>query len=1232
MEYENHFDSDALNEVQYDGSQNTVKINNPTKGKAKHYESSVFNKAYLDFICARIEANELECDPDLHLQALDAMNVIYLDIDCYYGPNCDPEEFNKNNAKLYSKVFIESNGLKPVNVFIFIPSVCNLIEGRIKGGAHVFIYLDSNVDKDRRHTMYNTTRQKILTDDGLHQEFAAQGIDVNAGNYSKIFDEGPIQSCSALLPFAVKMNATRSYILSNFDEIDTDCETFIIANKHAEIKLENDEEDDIVLEDEEVDLKDEIEYTTSSAYKETLHFVHQLRYLCPRHPFWNRIHDHNSRQQIFKPIFHWLMLCLFSQDPRTMSYNPTNRIKKQLSRELLPLILMTNGPNDKGNTLKELQDYIESICCICYSDGGAYRIFIDEDLAKACKFVLDKPEAMIAKSMQAFAFVHYKDMTKEDRDREAQKLSYNMRVVRSHARMFVSNYSNFVTFISENLSEEIRPFGLPITDEDIAKGYKISMNARHVQTDEVRAGVPISFDELRKLKLYEDVKRGATITSEFYDEFMTTMLRMFICIYFYNIWKALPAVRKAISTFVAYFVFTKRDGPLPMPRIYNIRQTRELCKYPFNQWLPPDEKGSQLIDWFSEIYNDYIDSELNTSRKHILAYEFIEIQRMFQTSPSVKAKTDIKPISNLASGLKSIKDDIMLVHYKRKQDPIEHDPTVACPYHPMRNGILEFIVPEYPTDGRNWREYCRFHTDNYDIILNGTSNIFWDEMYPFEKHPAYARMLRAFREIQTQKSMYDYEMQACSSVLQGVCGKDQIHQDYGTGSEGKTLWNNAIMMMLGHSSLPIAIQKTVIGDYYPEGMNDTVMINPLPLACTINAKFIMTENKSGHDAGGLIELKGKRFCSVAEIDVQSYGRNLQVGICKQITGENPINSRQIHEKSESLLPRIYMTLQTNNLLGYSENNDAIVRRFAVIEHTSKFKTRALADIDNRKGRTRQFEADTTLGSKLQTDPAYWQAVFYILLPYARKFIGRWYDPDEDKEAINAEDRTGGHEPYGAISSIPKPERVERMTRISIKCSSGLVGWLAKNLPKVENALITVKRVIDTVIQTDKNSIISKDGGILDGKLSHKPEEAKRNEIARHLSSQFGSSWLFKLRDEFWDGDKLKDEISLEAGAYEVIDRAKIEEMKETIISDPPRKTLALKKALKLKRSDLHLVPTEEDMQSVEDGELDSDAMIDLIFQDGMSIADIGAISNLEGVYIIDHTFVFKPRDVDEDEK
>ena len=205
-----------------------------------------------------------------------------------------------------------------------------------------------------------------------------------------------------------------------------------------------------------------------------------------------------------------------------------------------------------------------------------------------------------------------------------------------------------------------------------------------------------------------------------------------------------------------------------------------------------------------------------------------------------------------------------------------------------------------------------------------------------------------------------------------------------------------------------------------------------------------------------------------------------------------------------------------------------------------------------------------------------------------------------------------------------------MTSISISCSSGLVGWIDKNLPKCENSLITLKRVIDKVIQTDKNSEIAKDGGVLDSKYRRMPEESKRLEITRQLTSQFGGAWLFKLREEFWKNEEeLFDEITIKKGAYEVVDRVKLdEEGDKAMFEDPPRKVVDLKDDLVLKRSDLHLVLNDEEREKLGD-EIDSDAMIDFIFQDGMSISDVGSIRNLEGVYIIDHKLKTKSLKDDE---
>lgn len=1234
------FDTGELVEIEYDGSEDTIKINNPERGAARHY-SEEFNSSFLAWFKDCLENEYYECSKTMHLAACDAMNVIYLDIDVFYeakdGGNC--RDFDIANARLYSDTFIEVNALNWVHKLIYIPTEYELVDGKYKGGAHILIYLNSNIDKTRRHQMYNSTRNAILSNPEILNSFNEQGLNINAASYNKAFDEMPLTQCCPLMPHCVKVGAKRTYELINPEDFDTSSNILILPNKHGDVKPDAEVEEEVELEDDEIDAEDVgdlLSYTLSRSYKETLKFIHSLRYLSPRHPLWAKIASHNTRPEVFKPVIHWLILCLFAEDPNVIAVDPLMRVKHQLARELLPLLRMTNKEGEE-NKLKQLLDYIDGCTKKTYAKDSAYGVFINDDLSSdlsaCCKFVIDKPDALISKSIAAYVAIHYKEQPKDERDALVSKLSARMLRARRYAANIISNYVEFVSFIAENLSDEIKPFGAPITDEDIFRhGYRISMNSRRVIADEMRPGVPISFDELRALRLNKPVKRS--ITLHYYDKFMSRMFRMFISCYFYQLSaQSFSAIRKSISAFIAYFVYTKKDGAVPMPRIYNIRQTIELCKYPYNQWLPPDENGIQLIDWFSELNDTYVERELNTSRKRKFIYEFIEIQRMFQTSPSFTKTTDIKSENKLYKTLNALSRDVMLIHYKREREPVEWDPTLRCPYHPMRNGILKFIVPEYPTNGLDWREYCEFSYDNYDIIINGTSNVYFDENYGFERNPAYQRVSRMFKEIQTNKQMHDFELQSCAAVLHAIGQRDQIHQYYGTGSEGKTLWNNAIMFMLGESTLPIAIQKTIIGDYYPEGMSDPVMVNPLPLATTMEAKAVMRPNTNSHDSGGIIELKSKRFCSIAEIDVATYGRNLQVAVCKQITGENPIRSRQIREKSESLIPRIYMTLQTNSVLGYSENNAAIDRRFAVIEHTSKFMTRALADIDHRKGRMRQFEADTSLGSKIQTDPAYWQAVFYVLLPYARKYIGRWYDPDEDEEALNVKERTGGHAPYSAVSDVPKPQRVKLMTQISISCSSGLVGWIDKNLIKEENSLVTLKRVIDKVIQTDKNSEIAKDGGVLDAKYRRMPEESKRLEVTRQLTSQFGGAWLFKLRDEFWiNENELKNEISIPAGAYEVIDRAKLDESGEkAMYEEPPRKVISLNKPLTLNRSNLSLVLSAED-QLTYGAEIDSDAMIDLIFQDGMSISDVGGIRNLDGVYIIDHKLKSKNYKEDEDEK
>ena len=69
--------------------------------------------------------------------------------------------------------------------------------------------------------------------------------------------------------------------------------------------------------------------------------------------------------------------------------------------------------------------------------------------------------------------------------------------------------------------------------------------------------------------------------------------------------------------------------------------------------------------------------------------------------------------------------------------------------------------------------------------------------------------------------------------------------------------------------------------------------------------------------------------------------NMNVSVGKQLTSESTISGRQIYRKAESFQPKLYITIQTNQILGYSEDTDAVTRRYGVIFHRAKFVTSAL---------------------------------------------------------------------------------------------------------------------------------------------------------------------------------------------------------------------------------------------------------------------------------------------------
>lgn len=1118
------FDISRCLEVEHDSDKVCLKICDPTLGPAKYYDAT-FNDEYREYLIAKFENEDYLTDMRNHCQAINAMNVLYLDID--YKMNKEyPDErlanLDEHIANLYLQTFTEIAGFTDEDIkttFVFIPDKY-ILDGELKKcGAHIFIYLAENISKNRRMEIYGKTKENIL---GKAAAFF-EHINLNETTYEKIFDPQPLRTCSTLLPFATKVGAKRNYKLINYSLCDVDAFEILptIHIQHDET-IEEEEEEEF-----EPFVMEEYEETNSTVFTRTLEFISSLRYLCSNHQFWKVISEHELREKkIIKPVFHWLMLSQFVQD--SFRVNQTKSISRtidKLANAIYPLIVMTNEETVE-NKLEKVRQHIYGVCSLPYSREGAYRLLVDKEFSDAAFKIKNCPDAMVSTKMKSHVSAKYSFLDSDEKERKVNSLTNGLLQIRRFSKTIYSKFSKFVRLVMDSMEEEIRPFVNMITDKEILReGLRYTYNYRSEYSFDKHLMHP------EKYHVYNNV--------------IKSWLRMFICVMYYNLnAENSDAIRKSISCFVSHFTYKTKSGDEEITYIYNTRQTEDLFKYPYNQWII--DKGSSLIkNWFVYIYQTFIDGELQNQKKIKFIDGFIDMLKTIQPF-EIKSTATITPLTNIDSDIEKIKNNVLLSSENKKNKPTKLNIVGDSVYFPMRNGILEFVTQESEKQSRiilmnKHAGDVVFHHYNFDKYMDAYTNVYYDENYNYS-NPIYKIVDEVFKQIYENEEVREYVLTMFAQTLHSYGARDQIHQFYGTGSEGKSLINNAISSMLGCGQNIIISTKHSNNYKYDITNICKEMRIPFGLATTIDAKTVMTESKSTHDTGGVVELENKRFASVAEPNTHNYGTDLNVSTCKRIIGDSTISGRKIYKESIVFSPKVYITIQTNEVLGYSEDNDAVARRFGVILHESKFITSALTRVEkvNRKIRSKSYPVNSELSEHFAYDPAYWEALFRILLPYAQKFI---------------RDRKKG------LSDVKKPEHLEELFKHSRLRSNGLVGWLAKNYIEKPYAVRSVANIIKFIIDTDIATSNASGDSIMDASMKKLPREQKNIGIANCLTTRFGSmDKIFKLRDEFWDGDKIKTE-NVEIDGREVnvsdIKEIKTDEDIDFWFDPKPVKTLSL---------------------------------------------------------------------------
>lgn len=753
--------------------------------------------------------------------------------------------------------------------------------------------------------------------------------------------------------------------------------------------------------------------------------MQSLIYLSDKHPFWKVLADNDKRLRfIITPFMQFICANYFIESFGKQPSNINDDFVLKVTRIFIPLLRKTvkgDMTTQRANAVS-CKNHIKS----WYQKYSHINDMFDEEKGKAWqRHILEtKAEKNKKKKEQK------KDEEEKPIDTESlgEKIK-NIKLIKSVKASFescIAKWTNFVIDIILNgLTDEIRPFK-PSADKTERES--------------------IDFDSV--LPIPATSGNTEFLNESFYQKTIRLWSRMLIYATYYNTGSMNESIRAVISGFVRYFIWEKKDSDgEPSLFIYNIQQTKELTKFPYNQWLVDQPEigrsnkttGINAKTWFKSLYLTFIKPELNMTCSHKNLLYMLKV--LYDGGIELNTYTrDCRPLRSFDNGIDSMFNDVIASFaLERDIPPVELDP-VTSRFFPMRNGFLEFDANTGET---------KFHTDNYTRFMRGCTNVIWDDNYDYNSY-IYQRCELMWNQIYPIPEESIYMKRMFASTLHGIGLRDQLLELYGSGAEGKSLICNFMMAMLGSDS---------IGKY---GVLDVVnkagqayklnIENPAGLSTTMKTETILIAQKGGHDEGGIIQLKDKRFCSLQEPNTEVSNGKLNDSIIKDITSGASSSGRHIYGRIKSFIVNALVVIQTNTMLAYSEDTDAMRRRMSVVVHRSKFQT--AANRERTKSLKYVFTADPTLNTEINTNPLYWQALFYMLLPHAKELIREKMLP---------------------ISGIPKPLSVIKSTDDSFTNSNGLIGWMSEHIHKCDN-ILQVSKVIEDIIafhrSVPRNGILS----------------------------------------------------------------------------------------------------------------------------------------------------------------
>ena len=231
--------------------------------------ADIFNQEYYNYICKMVKNKTQLTISSNNYSISNAYNVIYLDGDYTFNTdkvqdlntykdseeeNDEEEEENeeltqwmnevittiyKKHLEIWHEILDEHN-ISIKYEFVFTPFTLKNNEGVYKGGHHVFLILEDNVDKDMRAEMYDEMVEAVDNDEDFKsyilENTSTDVKDDDTKWITQLFDSGPIKTASPLMLYGQKSKSSRNYKCVSHNFVENGFENFVGILPNDDVK------------------------------------------------------------------------------------------------------------------------------------------------------------------------------------------------------------------------------------------------------------------------------------------------------------------------------------------------------------------------------------------------------------------------------------------------------------------------------------------------------------------------------------------------------------------------------------------------------------------------------------------------------------------------------------------------------------------------------------------------------------------------------------------------------------------------------------------------------------------------------------------------------------------------------------------------------------------------------------------------------------------------------------